>query len=237
MWRFKPGMEASVIIPVRDECGNVEPICDAFVRLLSEGSSVREVIFVDDHSRDFTLDKLKSCSAKFPFIRFVTENEHRGKGAAIRRGFQEARSEILVMMDGDQEYSPLDIPRLMEPIRLGDADLVVGQGMNPQSSTVRWFFSKAFRTIFVRMFRIQVTNPNEGLKAILKQEFNELGVTASGFDFDIELLVKAKENRLRVVQVPVGRHGRCTGKSKVPVLPTTARILIRMVKLWLSQER
>jgi len=201
---------------------------------LTKNSSVHEVIFVDDHSRDSTLDKLKSCSAKFPFISFLKENEHRGKGAAIRAGFQKSRYDILVMMDGDQEYSPLDIPRLIEPILIGDADLVVGQGMNPQSSTVRWFFSKAFRTIFVRMFGIQVTNPNEGLKAILRQKFNELGVTANGFDFDVELIVKARENRLRVVEIPVGRHGRCAGKSKVPVLSTAARIFSRMVRLWLS---
>lgn len=228
-------MEASIIIPVKDECENVGPICDAFARLLIQNSSVREVIFVDDHSRDSTLDKLKSSSTTFPFVRFLTENEHRGKGAAIRDGFQESRSEILVMMDGDQEYSPLDIPQLLEPILSGDADLVVGQGMNPQSSTVRWFFSKAFRTVFVCMFGIQVTNPNEGLKAILKQRFNELDVTANGFDFDIELLIKAKKNQLRIVQVPVGRHGRRTGKSKVPVLPTAARICSRMVRLWVSQ--
>jgi len=230
-------MKASIIIPVRDECGNVEPICDAFARVLKDNSSVREVIFVDDHSCDSTLSVIKSCYVKFPFIRFLSQDEDHGKGSAICHGFQESRSEILVMMDGDQEYSPADIPRLIEPILWGDADLVVGRGVNPKTSTVRLLFSKAFQRIFVRIFGMAIANPNEGLKAILSERFNELGVTARGFDFDIDLLVRAKKNQLRIVHVPVERHGRQTGKSKVSVLPTTACILCRMVKLWLSQER
>lgn len=237
MQRVTLGLEASVIIPVRDESGNVEPICEAFARLMKMDSSVREVIFVDDHSRDSTLEKIKSCSASFPFVRFLTENEHHGKGAAIRSGFQKSRYEILVMMDGDQQYSPLDIPRLLEPILSGSADLVVGQGTNRHSSIVRWLFSRAFQAIFARMFGIQISTPNEGLKAVLKTKFEELGVTASSFDFDIELLVKAERSQLWIKQVPVERQERCAGKSKVHVIPTAARICSRMARLWFSQRK
>ena len=84
-------------------------------------------------------------------------------------------------MDGDQQYSPLDIPRLLEPIFTGSADLVVGKGMNHTSSIVRWMFSRSFQTIFGYMFGLPVSNPNEGLKAIVKTKFDELGRNCERF--------------------------------------------------------
>lgn len=230
-------LKASVIIPVRDESSNVGPICEAFARLMKTDSTVSEVIFVDDHSFDRTLDQIKSSSITLSFVRTVILNGQRGKGAAIRSGFEDAQSEVLVMMDGDQQYSPSDIPRLVEPIFAGSADLVVGNGTNHTSSIVRRMFSRSYRLIFDCMFGLPVSSPNEGLKAIVKTKFDMLGVNANGFDFDIELLVKAKMQCLRITETPIERHERVGGKSKVRVLPTTVRFFARMLRLWLSQRK
>lgn len=230
-------LQVSVIIPVRDESSNVEPICEAFAKLLKTDPSVSEVIFVEDHSRDATLDQIELCSTNFSFVKSVIQNDQRGKGAAIKSGFQKARGDVLVMMDGDLQYSPLEIPRLLEPILTGSADLVVGRGSNQHSSVVRRVLSKSFQAIFTWMFRLPVSSPQEGFKAIVKAKFEELGVIADGFDFDIELLVKANRHLLRITEVPVERRERFAGKSKVDVFPTVARFCSRMARLWFSQRK
>jgi glycosyltransferase involved in cell wall biosynthesis len=230
-------LKASVIIPVRDESANVRPLCEAFATLTSTYAHVGEVIFVDDHSKDSTLEEIKANAANLPIIRAVVQNEQSGKGAAIKSGFRESRCEILVMMDGDQQYTPLDIPQLLDPILAGSADLVVGRGRDHHSSTLRRIFSGSFQLIFACMFRLPVSCPNEGLKAILKAKFSELDVVADGFDFDIELLIKARERSFRITQVRVHRRGRVAGKSKVRVFPTTVRFCARMVRLWFAQRK
>lgn len=228
-------MKASVTIPVRDESANVKPLCAAFARLTSAYDHVGEIIFVDDHSKDSTLEEIRASSVRLPILRALQSNQP-GKGAAIRHGFRESRCEILVMMDGDQQYTPLDIPRLLEPILLGAADLVVGKGGNYHSSTLRKVFSKTYQSIFTRMFRLPISCPNEGLKAILKTKFNQLDLVANDFDFDIELLVRAKQQLFRIKEVEVDRRGRSGGRSKVQVLPTAIRFCVRMVRLWVSQR-
>lgn len=230
-------MKASVIIPARNESSNVGPICEAFARLMRIDSTVSEIIFVDDHSVDGTLDQVRLSSATVHLVRSVILKDERGKGAAIRTGFGLARSEIVVMMDGDQQYSPLDIPRLLEPILAGYADLVIGKGVDHTNSIVRRIFSRSYRVIFAHMFGLQFSNPNEGLKAIIKSKFDKLEVIANGFEFDIELLVKAKMNGLRIRETPIERRERVGGKSKVHVLPTTFRFFYRMLMLWLSQRK
>ncbi|MGA2784294.1 MAG: glycosyltransferase family 2 protein [Candidatus Bathyarchaeia archaeon] len=230
-------MKASVVIPVKDESANVKPLCEAFASLTASYAHVGEVIFVDDHSKDSTLEEIKANAANLPIIRAVTQSEQSGKGAAIKSGFRESRCEILVMMDGDQQYTPLDIPQLLDPILAGSADLVVGRGRDYHSSTLRRIFSGSFQWIFACMFRLPVSCPNEGLKAIVKAKFSELEVVANNFDFDIELLIKARQRSFRIVQVQVHRSGRLAGKSKVRVLPTTVRFCARIVRLWFSQRK
>ncbi len=230
-------MEASVIIPVRDEFANIGPICEAFQKFMQTNTCVREVIFVDDGSQDGTLDQLKTYSTQFRFVKYLTHSEPSGKGAAIRTGFQKSLGEILILMDGDQQYTPRDIPRLLHPIVSGSADLSVGHGTNGHSSIFRQLFSKTYQGIFVRMFGLQVSCPNEGFKAIVKSKFDELEVTANGFEFDIDLLVKAKRRNHRIAEIAIERLPRSSGKSKVRIIPTAARFFARMAKLWFSQEK
>jgi len=222
---------------VRDESPNVGPICETFARLLNTNPSVSEVIFIDDHSRDTTRDQIGLCTVRFSFVKSVIQNDLRGKGAAIKSGFQEAQCDVLVMMDGDQQYSPFDIPRLLGPIFAGSADLVVGRGSNQHSSIIRRLLSRSFQALCKCLFRLPVSSPSEGLKAIVKSKFEELGVKANGFDFDIELLVKAKRHHLRITEVPIERRERFAGKSKVQVFPTVARFCYRMAQLWFSQRK
>jgi len=236
--KYRHPMQASVVVPVRNEVASIAPICETFANLMRAYSFIREVVFVDDGSSDGTLEEIKACSTYFSFVKSLSLSKPSGKGAAIKTGFQKSSGEIVVMMDGDQQYSPLDIPRLLEPILRGLADIVVGRGTNSHASFARRLSSRLFSSIFTRMFEIRVCYPMEGLKAVLKTTFEELNVSENGFDFDIALLVKANQRHLRITEVTIRRVERVAGKSKVRLLPTAFRFFIRMVKLWwLLQEK
>ena len=230
-------MRASVIIPVKDEAENVKPLCSAFAELVQSDRTVGEILFVDDHSRDSTLAEVKTMAQTLPILRAVPLDSQHGKGATIRRGFMEAQFEILVMMDGDQQYTPFDLPKLLAPILNGSVDLVIGKGGDCYSSAFRRFSSRSFRWAFTQMFGFYVDCPNEGLKAILKSKFNELNLTSNNFDFDIELLVKARQRSFRMAEVTITRKERAAGKSKIHIISTTVRFSVKLVRLWFTQRK
>src|SRR4051812_42261286 len=108
----EPGV--SVVIPTRDEEGLIAAIVEA-VR-----PHATEILVVDGHSTDRTREIAAACGAR------VILDAGRGKGEALRRSFTEARGEILVFIDADGSHDPNDIPRLVAPIRQGQAELVIG---------------------------------------------------------------------------------------------------------------
>ncbi len=110
----------SVVIPVFNERDTIEEL----LRRVQAVSIDKEVIVVDDGSTDGTKEFLQSLRPD-P-VRVLLQEPNRGKGAALRRGFREARGDIILIQDADLEYDPHDYPRLLEPIVRGTADVVYG---------------------------------------------------------------------------------------------------------------
>lgn len=231
-------MGISVVVPMRDEGENVRPLADEIYEFIrgNDRMDFVEVIFVDDNSEDDTYDQIKLSSAKFPLIRAIRLNGEGGKGAAIKAGIREARGEIVVTMDGDLQHSPRWIPGLVRAITEDGLDLVVAARMDGNYSPYRRALSRAFSWILNALFGLRLTTPNEGFKAFRRSAVSKLNISANGFDFDIELLVKAKRAHLRIGEVPIILRSRLHGSSKVRTLEVIPLFLYRMVKLWLDRE-
>jgi glycosyltransferase involved in cell wall biosynthesis len=116
----------SVVIPVYNER---ETLFELLRRVLGAPVEIaREIILVDDASKDGTQELYPLLDTQFPNanIRLFKQPVNQGKGAAIRRGFTEARGDIIVVQDADLEYDPKDYPKLLRPILDGRADVVYG---------------------------------------------------------------------------------------------------------------
>ncbi|MEM3589440.1 MAG: glycosyltransferase family 2 protein [Candidatus Bathyarchaeia archaeon] len=232
-------MSISVIVPMRNEGENVRPLADEIYEFIRSNNlmTLTEVIFVDDNSEDDTYGQIKLSSAKFPLIKAIRLNGEGGKGAAIKAGIKEARGDILVTMDGDLQHSPQWIPSLVMRIMEDGLDLVVAARMYGSCSPYRRVLSRAFSWIFNALFGLRLTTPNEGFKAFRRVSVSQLNISANDFDFDIELLVKAKRAGLKIGEVPILLRTRLHGTSKVRTLKVVPLFLYRMVKLWLDLRR
>src|ERR1043165_7996318 len=129
-------LKLSIVIPCYNEARTIRLIVD---RVRAAPVAEKEIIIVDDHSRDGTRDLLRTQIA--PLVDKIVYHEvNRGKGAALRTGFAAATGDAVIIQDADLEYDPQEYPRLMKPILDGKADVVFGSRLFGGAAPRRVFF-------------------------------------------------------------------------------------------------
>lgn len=199
--------EVSVIVPAKDEAENLPE----FVRLAQEALRpvpyACEVIIVDDGSEDHTGDVARGLAAKHPWVHVVAHRARRGIADALRTGAEVARGRILVFYPADLQYLPADIPRLVEPIRSGAADVVTGA---KQGVYDKRFVSGVYNRLCRWLFGIRVTDLNS-VKAYRREVMQAVPTRPDWHRF---MVVIAAGQGFRLAELPVQIHPRRAGRSK-----------------------
>ncbi len=144
------GIEVSIVIPIRNEAENIEPLAEELTAVLEHQSWSWECIWVDDGSTDQSSLTLGRLTKADPRHRYISFENNAGQSAAFWAGFKESEGAIIATMDGDGQNDPADIPRLVEMIRSGQTDMANGYRVRPQFSLVRKLASRianGFRTL------------------------------------------------------------------------------------------
>jgi len=203
----------SIIIPVYNEQENIEKVLLEVQKLFTTLKHM-EVIVVDDGSTDQTATKIEN----FAFVRYIAHNRNRGKGAAVRTGFQAATGDILVIQDADLEYFPSDIPVLLKPIMTGQAEVVYGsrfKGNQSGMSLLHHLGNKILSLTSRLLYRVPITDVATGYKCFTREVAESLDLKESGFSIEAEITAKILRNRWRFVEVPITYSTRRAGYSKI----------------------
>ncbi len=161
------------------------------------------VIVVDDGSTDGTGDLATREGAKV-----VTHSRNRGKGAALRTGFQAAIKlgcEIVITLDGDLQHNPKSIPRFLKKIEEG-AEVVVGSRYKTSGETMPFArkLSNLFTTKTIRLlFGVPVTDSQSGYRAFTRRVLETISVRDDGFAAETEMLIDAKRANFRISEIPI----------------------------------
>jgi len=203
----------SVVIPVFNERATVLELIGRVQAVPIE----KEIIVVDDGSTDGTralLEELARSGAVCVFF----QDRNRGKGAALRRGFREARGDFVLMQDADLEYDPQDYPRLLEPLERGAADVVYGSRfLGPPAPGRRAWHTAGNRalTAFSNFLTgLRLTDVWTCYKVFRRDLLLELDLREDRFGFEPEVTARLARRRARLVEVPIGYCGRSFAEGK-----------------------
>ncbi|MGB8984356.1 MAG: glycosyltransferase family 2 protein [Anaerolineales bacterium] len=224
---YETKYELSLIIPTRNEAGNIEPLLMRLHQTLK--GIAAEVVFVDD-STDETPAVIRKLQTWFPLeVRLVArppERRRNGLGGAVVEGFQQARGTWVCVMDADLQHPPEVIPQLLYQAKQGGADLVMGSRLAPGGDASnlgfkRLFISQTFawttRLTFPQRLR-KVTDPLTGFFLTRKSALKMNELKPDGFKILLEILVSHPE--LKVSEVPIHFGHRNAGESKASVKET-----------------
>ena len=218
----------SVIVPLFNEEENV-PILQSELRAALSGLD-HEIVFVDDGSVDRTVEQIETA----PEIRVIRFEKNTGQSAAIYAGLQAARGAIAVLIDGDLQNDPADIPRLLAEIARG-ADLVCGYRVKRRDTALKRLTSRIANAVRSRFTRDGVRDTGCTLKAI-RRECGSALVPFKGMHRFIPALIKGAGYRL--VEIPVNHRPRRFGQSKYSLGNRALRATIDMFGVrWLLARR
>src|ERR1700754_1110910 len=208
----------SVVVPVYNEEQTVGQVVEELLELPRR----LEVLLVDAGSTDGSPAELARLAAAHAQVQVLTQPANRGKGAAVRRGIDESNGDFLLIQDADLEYSPTDIPTLIDPLLSGKADAVFGTrlrgGAHPQRAHLFWHYAgNRFLTLLANvLYNTTISDMEVGYKAFRGDLVR--GLTLVSDDFRIEPELTAKVLRLghgiRLYEVPISYYGRSYAEGK-----------------------
>ncbi len=201
----------SLFLPLYNEAGTVEDVVADCLAALRDTGRPFELLLVDDGSTDGTAAIVDTLAEQHDAVQAVHHDRNRGYGRALATGFDAARHPLVAYMDGDGQFDPADLPRLLEAAQ--DADLVAGYRNGRDDPFRRRLVGAGFNHLARTLLPISVRDVDCGFK-LVRQDVLETVSLVTERTVDAELLAKAAAHGFRIAEVPVTHRSRRAGASE-----------------------
>jgi len=226
----------SVVIPCFNEENTLEALVGQVLAADHCGLDL-EVVIVDDKSSDGSLEKAQRLSDANGEINLVRHDLNKGKGAAMRTGFENATGDIVIVQDADLEYNPVDYPKLLKPILEGRADVVYGSRfIGGESHRVLYFWhsiGNRFLTLLSNMMTdLNMTDMETCYKVFRRELLEQITLEEPRFGFDPEITAKISHlnPKPRIYEVGIGYSGRTYDEGKKISWRDGIRVIVSIIR-------
>jgi glycosyltransferase involved in cell wall biosynthesis len=208
-------MKLSVVIPVYNEEATLAEI----VKRVQATSYEKELIIVDDASKDRSREIMERLTQEYDNIRVFYHDQNQGKGAALRTGFEQVTGDLVLIQDADLEYNPTDYPELLKPLERGVADVVYGSrliGGAPHRVLFFWHYvgNKVVTTLSNMFTNLNLTDMETCYKVFKVSVIKKIHIKSNRFGVEPELTAKIARQRCRIYEVPISYDGRDYSEGK-----------------------
>lgn len=218
-------MRISVVVPFYNEADGIPLVAEKLFRLAAQLTPKYELecVLVDDGSQDGGERVARECFAGFPALVFAKHDRNRGLGAAMRTGFANSTGEIVVAIDSDCTYDPLQIPLLLDAVDRQAADVVTASPYHPAGgveNVIGWrlFLSRGASWMYRLVCASKLYTYTSMMRAYRRSVIENVTYESDGFAGVTEILLRASQQGYRIVEVPMVLRSRVTGMSKMKVM-------------------
>jgi glycosyltransferase involved in cell wall biosynthesis len=205
----------SVVVPIYNEEATVAEV----LRQVLAQRPVQEVIAVDDCSRDGSVRVLKELAAREPRLKVIQHEVNRGKGAALRTGFERASAPYVIVQDADLEYDPAEYHLLLRPVLAGKADVVFGSRfLGSGSHRVLYYWhavgNHLLTTLSNMATNLNLTDMETCYKLFKRDVLRRITLREDRFGFEPEITAKVARANVRIYEVAISYYGRTYAEGK-----------------------
>jgi dolichol-phosphate mannosyltransferase len=229
-----PEVDVSLTIPAHNEAENIGRVLQDVMQVLADGGRTYEIVLVDDASDDDTVGAARTAMGdEAANLTVVTHRQQRGYAITVCDGLRASRGKVLAFMDGDGQFDPHDLGRVISG--LDQADMVAGIRKRRADPWYRSFVSSVYNRVVRLAFGIRERDFDCGLKAFTRVLWNAVTpIRARSAVFNPEIFFKAHRLGFRVVQIPVEHLPRMAGRRSGGRLIPVARAMRDVIRLRLS---
>ena len=208
----------SLVIPCYNEEKTLEACVDK-VLAIQDDTLALELIVVDDCSKDGSVAVAMRLRERVPGLVVLRHEKNQGKGAALRTGIKHASGDYVAIQDADLEYDPMDLKRLIVPLRNGDADVVLGSRfLSAGHHRVLYFWhslGNKFLTLLSNMLTdLNLTDMETCYKVFRREVIQSIEIEENRFGFEPEVVAKIAQRRLRIYETGISYSGRTYAEGK-----------------------
>lgn len=213
--------ELSIVIPTYNEAENIGHLILEIERVFQDHGINGEIIVVDDNSPDGTANVAKKYLEKFDNILVLDRKGKVGLGYAYKEGFKAVSGRVVMEMDADFSHNPSDIPRIFRECD-NSFDMVIGSRYVGGGGIIGWGFARRMVSFIANMlvniiFRLEIKDNTSGFRAYSREALEAIlpNVKCNSYDFQVEMLIRAKEHGFTLKEIPIIFRERVRGKSKL----------------------
>jgi glycosyltransferase involved in cell wall biosynthesis len=238
IYPIPPGFKLSVVIPVYNE----ERWLAELVRRVQAVDIPKELILVNDCSKDNTPAILAQLEKQYDNVRVFHQPKNMGKGAALREGFKHCTGDLVIVQDADWEYDPAEYPKLIQPILDGRADVVIGSRFIGEQHRVLYYWhsvgNKVLTTLSNWCTNLNLTDMETCYKVFKREVIQGMKLRSNRFGFEPEVTAKIARKRKgqppwRIYEVPISYSGRTYEEGKKIGMKDGFQALYCIIRYWL----